>query len=79
MCHICRNNTGSRWALGWLALGGLAFLLRDWRQLMLALSLPSLLSLLLLPLLPESPRWLAANRRTQQAEQIIRQAALVNR
>ena len=46
---------------------------------MLALSLPSLLSLLLLPLLPESPRWLAANRRTRQAEQIIRQAALVNR
>ena len=46
------------WVAGWLLLGALAFLIRDWRHLVLMYSAPSLLSVALYWLLPESPRWL---------------------
>ena len=45
------------WVLGLLVLSGLAWLLRDWRLLVLSFSAPSLLSLAMVWLLPESPRW----------------------
>merc|ERR1711894_141262 len=46
------------WVAGWLLLGALAYLIRDWRHLVLMYSAPSLLSVALYWLLPESPRWL---------------------
>ena len=45
------------WVLGLLVLSGLAWLIRDWRILVLSFSVPSLLSLAMVWLLPESPRW----------------------
>ena len=45
------------WVLGLLVLSGLAWLIRDWRLLVLSFSVPSLLSLAMIWLLPESPRW----------------------
>ena len=45
------------WVLGLLVLRGLAWLIRDWRLLVLSFSVPSLLSVAMIWLLPESPRW----------------------
>ena len=45
-------------ALGNFVLLGIAFYIRDWRNLMLAITLPSLVFLLYWKHLPESPRWL---------------------
>ena len=67
------------WVLGWLTLAGLAFLLRGWRDLMLWSSLPSLLSVLMYWLLPESPRWLLSVGRIEEAEAVVREAARFNK
>ena len=66
------------WVAGWLSLALLAFLLRDWRELVLYSSLPSLLSLLMYRLLPESPRWLLSVGRIEEAEEILRAGAKYN-
>ena len=44
------------WVAGWLLLGALAYSIRDWRHLVLVYSAPSLASVALYWLLPESPR-----------------------
>ena len=67
------------WVLGWLTLAGLAYLFRDWRDLMLWSSLPSLLSVLMAWLLPESPRWLLSVGRLEEAEAVVREAATFNK
>ena len=67
------------WVLGWLTLSGLAYLFRDWRELMLYSSLPSLLSVLMYCLLPESPRWLLSVGRLEEAEAVVREAATFNK
>ena len=66
------------WVLGWLSLAGLAYFLRDWRDLMLYSSLPSLLSVLMYWLLPESPRWLLSVGKIKEAEEIVRSGAKYN-
>ena len=67
------------WVLGWLTLAGLAYLFRGWRDLMLWSSLPSLLSVLMYWLLPESPRWLLSVGRLEEAEDVVREAARFNK
>lgn len=59
------------WNLGSLAVCLLAYLLRDWRSIQLCLATSSLLLLLYLPLLPESPRWLLSKGRTTQAVHLL--------
>lgn len=66
------------WVAGWLLLGALAYLIRDWRHLVLMYSAPSLLSVALCWLLPESPRWLLSVGRIEEAEQVVRQGAKYN-
>ena len=66
------------WVAGWLLLGGLAFAIRDWRHLVLCYSAPSLASLILYWLLPESPRWLLSVGRIEEAEKIVRDGAKFN-
>ena len=63
------------WVAGWLLLGALAFFIRDWRHLVLMYSAPSLLSVALYWLLPESPRWLLSVGRIEEAETVVRQGA----
>ena len=67
------------WAMAWLTLGLLAYYLRDWRHLLLATSLPGLAILVSLYFMPESPRWLLAVGRQEEAERVVRTAAKVNR
>ncbi|XP_070069216.1 organic cation transporter protein isoform X2 [Drosophila takahashii] len=61
------------------ALLGLSVFLPDWRQLQLVLSIPPLICVVYFWLVPESVRWLLARNRREQAGNIIRRAAKVNR
>jgi OCT family organic cation transporter-like MFS transporter 4/5 len=91
MCILSVELTGSRykslvgnlvhllWAPGQMVLALTAYWLRDWRRLHIAVSVPVFLSLLLYPFTPESPRWLAAVGRTEEAAAILRTAARWNR
>ncbi|KAK6169201.1 hypothetical protein SNE40_020297 [Patella caerulea] len=66
------------WVTGLFILGLLAYFIRDWKNLTLVITFPSVLFLSYWLLLPESPRWLLSKGRYKEAEEIIRKAAKVN-
>ncbi|XP_038053165.1 organic cation transporter protein-like [Patiria miniata] len=65
-------------AIGYLLLTLLAFLLREWRHLQLAISLPFIITLPAMLISPESPRWLITKGRCKEATKIIHKIAKVN-
>ncbi|XP_048766836.2 organic cation transporter protein-like [Ostrea edulis] len=67
------------WGLGVLLLAATAYLIRDWRYLNLAMSLPTVLFISYQWLVPESTRWLVVRGRHKEAEIIFRHAAKVNK
>uniref|UniRef100_A0A8C2XHL2 Major facilitator superfamily (MFS) profile domain-containing protein n=1 Tax=Cyclopterus lumpus TaxID=8103 RepID=A0A8C2XHL2_CYCLU len=69
------------WAylLGVMMLPVTAYLVRSWRHLSLAMAVPGLACIPLWWLIPESPRWLVSCGRIQEAEFLLRSAALENR
>lgn len=62
------------WAAAWMFLALMAYLIRDWRHLQLAITLPGILTLPLIwdKLMPESVPWLIANHKLEKAESIVR-------
>ncbi|XP_076473032.1 organic cation transporter protein-like [Babylonia areolata] len=67
------------WGAAVLALGALCWLLKDWRRIQLAISLPSVVAVSYFWLVPESLRWLLARDRYEKAEQLIRRIAVFNK
>ena len=65
-------------AIGEAILGIEALIVSDWRGLQILAYLPLLGLLGLYWLVPESPRWLLTNGRTEEAKKIIEQAAKTN-
>ncbi|RXN14081.1 solute carrier family 22 member 6-A-like protein [Labeo rohita] len=63
---------------GYILLAGVAYLIRDWRKLQLAISAPSFLFLFYIWVLPKSARWLMANNKHEEALDLIHKAALTN-
>ncbi|XDV34892.1 hypothetical protein PO909_004988 [Leuciscus waleckii] len=63
---------------GYMLLAGLAYLIRDWRKLQLAISAPGFLFIFYIWVLPHSARWLLVNNRKEEAIDLLRKAALVN-
>ncbi|XP_066497998.1 si:dkey-190l8.2 [Hoplias malabaricus] len=55
-------------SLGMMALAAVAYFTKDWMQFHLALAIPQILCLPLYFQIPESPRWLLLNKRTQVLE-----------
>ncbi|GBM57804.1 Organic cation transporter protein [Araneus ventricosus] len=66
------------WDLGYLVLPGLAWLLRDWFKIQIVITLPCVLLLSSWWLLPESPRWLLAHGKTDEALKTLTKAAKRN-
>uniref|UniRef100_A0A3P8RTZ2 Major facilitator superfamily (MFS) profile domain-containing protein n=1 Tax=Amphiprion percula TaxID=161767 RepID=A0A3P8RTZ2_AMPPE len=69
----------SVYVCGMLLLSGTAHLFRNWRYLSLAMAAPGLAFIPFWWLVPESPRWLVSRGRFQEAESLLRLAALENR
>ncbi|XP_030848254.1 organic cation transporter protein [Strongylocentrotus purpuratus] len=66
-------------AVGYMLLAGIAYWIRDWRMLQVALVTPLFILLIFLIILPESPRWLISQGETEKAKKIIKHAAKVNK
>nr|XP_036673558.1 organic cation transporter protein isoform X1 [Drosophila suzukii] len=65
-------------AISYVLSAGLAYLIRDWRHLQLAISFPWLIMLSIWFWLPESPRWLLAQGRLDELCNLIERAARMN-
>uniref|UniRef100_T1JCC2 Major facilitator superfamily (MFS) profile domain-containing protein n=1 Tax=Strigamia maritima TaxID=126957 RepID=T1JCC2_STRMM len=65
-------------AVGYMTLSGVAYLIRDWRHLQLAISIPNIFMITYIWLLPESPRWLISKGKFDQALKVLKKAAKLN-
>ncbi|XP_078418029.1 organic cation/carnitine transporter 2-like [Cetorhinus maximus] len=59
------------YAIGYIILPIFAYYIRNWRILLLALTIPELLYIPFWWLIPESPRWLITQGRVTEAEKIV--------
>lgn len=66
------------YSIGLVLLAGIVYLVRDWRYLSLAVSLPLLLLFSCFFILPESPRWLVATGKYRRAARIMKTMARIN-
>ncbi|KAK6187134.1 hypothetical protein SNE40_005223 [Patella caerulea] len=66
------------YSVGYMTLSGMAYLLRDWRYLELAITLPVVLFASYWWFLPESVRWLLSQNRNEDAQKYLQKAAATN-
>ncbi|XP_071798000.1 organic cation transporter protein-like [Asterias amurensis] len=66
------------WGVGVTLLAAIAYFLRDWRKMQLAISLPCLIAIPLWFILYESVRWLLSKGRNKESFKILNKIARVN-
>ncbi|NXU49225.1 S22A7 protein, partial [Turnix velox] len=66
------------WSIGNMLLAMVAYLVREWHWLLVAVTGPCLLSIVCLWWVPESARWLIANGKVKQAHQHLLRCARMN-
>ena len=66
------------YGLGYASTAMFAYLFRNWRHLQLAVMVPTLLFLVLIFFVDESPRWLITQGEAAKAEKILRSMAKAN-
>lgn len=71
--------SGLFFAAGQIVLGLLAYVVRDYRNFQLVISLPALVFVSYWWLVPESARWLLSQRRFLDADRILQRAAKINK
>lgn len=67
------------WIIGLILLPGLAYAITDWTYIQIAITLPLLLMLLGAYFLEESPRWLLATGKVEDAEKVVRRIVEKNK
>lgn len=67
------------YTFGLMILAAITYFVQDWRQLTLVTSVPFLLYFLYACVMPESPRWLLAEDRLEEALKVLETMARVNR
>ncbi|XP_045137879.1 organic cation transporter protein-like [Portunus trituberculatus] len=70
---------GLPWGLGTMAWGGMGYLIRDWRYLNAAVSLPFLIIFVFIFLIDESPRWLLVTGKNDKALRVMMKASRLNK
>ncbi|KAL0822246.1 hypothetical protein ABMA28_004373 [Loxostege sticticalis] len=75
---LCTILSNIAYSLGLILLAGVVYLIRDWRHLALATTLPFVCFFLYLWPMPESPRWLLARGQFEKAEAILKNMARIN-
>ncbi|XP_060567474.1 organic cation transporter protein-like isoform X4 [Ruditapes philippinarum] len=66
------------WCIGLFLLCFIAYFVRTWNMLQLALAIPTFLLFAYFWIIPESPRWLISKGRYEEANKIIQKCAKVN-
>ncbi|XP_054718439.1 organic cation transporter protein-like isoform X2 [Uloborus diversus] len=66
------------WCLAFISLPAVAWIIRDWFWLQLALTLPKLLFISVFWVVPESPRWLLIRNHREAFKQVVLKAARKN-
>ncbi|KAM6939751.1 solute carrier family 22 member 7a [Xenentodon cancila] len=66
------------WSVGNMLLALMAYFIRDWRHLTLAVTAPCIVAIISWWWLPESARWLLANGKTEEAKKYLVQCARTN-
>ncbi|XP_046545766.1 solute carrier family 22 member 6-A-like [Haliotis rubra] len=67
------------WGGSVIAVAALAYLIRDWRYIQLAISIPSGLALFYICVIPESLRWMIMHGRLDDAEKYVTKVTTFNR
>ncbi|XP_045450926.1 beta-alanine transporter-like [Melitaea cinxia] len=75
---LCTILSNIAYSLGLISLAGVVYLVRDWRHLALATTLPFAIFFLYIWPMPESPRWLLARGQFEKAEAILKNMARIN-
>ncbi|CAH1801726.1 unnamed protein product [Owenia fusiformis] len=77
-----RSVTGTMTSLVWgtavMLSAFVSYLIKDWRYIQLALTLPSVVTIIYIWVVPESLRWLIAKKKFKEAEEILKKAARFN-
>ncbi|RUS81085.1 hypothetical protein EGW08_011171 [Elysia chlorotica] len=56
----------------------MAYLLKDWQYLLLAIAWPSIVAVFMCWIMPESPRWLMSKNKLEKAEEQLKRIAKIN-